>query len=222
MGPSIVDKRSPRCDTARVANTIRSVTVYCSSSRAIAPVYFDAGRELGRAIAERGWTLVYGGDVRGLMGAVADAAHAAGGRVEGVYPRIFSGSGGENRNCHDFVVTECMRTRKAEMERRGDAFVALPGGLGTLEELFEIIVGRQLGVHAKPVVLLNVNDYWRPMVEMIERGIEQHFIKPQGRDLFHVASAVAEAIEHIASYQPVPPADKWFTAGDAPAVVEPR
>jgi len=193
---------------------IQAVTVYCSSSRALAPAYFEAGRDFGRAIAARGWKLIYGGDSRGLMGAVAEGVRSAGGVVVGVCPQFFVDQGFDRSACHDFIVTECMRTRKAEMERRGDAYVALPGGLGTFEEIFEIIVGKQLGLHDKPIVLLNVNDYWRPMVAMVEQGIEQQFIKPQARQLFHVAADVASAVAYILSYQPVARADKWFGAGD--------
>src|SRR5437016_4730540 len=134
-------------------HSIRAITVYCSSSNEVASAYFDAARELGRAIASNGWKLVYGGNNVGLMGALADAVRAGGGKVIGVTPQIFIDHGLDDRECEELLVTECMRTRKAAMEARGDAFVALPGGLGTLEELFEIIVGRQLGFHTKPIVL---------------------------------------------------------------------
>ena len=96
------------------------------------------------------------------------------------------------------------------MEQRGDAFITLPGGLGTLEEIFEIIVGKQLGYHRKPIVLLNVGDYFGPLLTMMEHGIEQRFIKPAARELYSVASSVDAAIEHIRTYEPPVIADKWF------------
>ena len=114
------------------------------------------------------------------------------------------------RNAHELVVTQTMRERKALMEARGDAFLTLPGGLGTFEEIFEIIVGKQLGYHSKPIVLLDINRYFDPLLEMIDHGIEQKFIKPRARHLFFVAKTVDEAIAHIRNYQPSKPDDKWF------------
>src|SRR5688500_9795335 len=145
---------------------IRAVTVYCSSSNHVPGVYLDAAAELGHAIASHGWTLVYGGNAVGCMGKLADAARAAGGRVVGVTPQLLVDYGIADRNCHELIVSATMRERKALLEQRGDAFVALPGGLGTFEEVFEILVGRTLGYHAKPVVLLNVAGYYAPLLAM--------------------------------------------------------
>ena len=131
-------------------------------------------------------------------------------QVVGITPRLFIDKGVDDKNCHELVVTDCMRSRKAAMEQRGDAFITLPGGLGTLEEIFEIIVGKQLGYHRKPIVLLNVDDYFAPLLAMIEHGIEQRFIKGQARQLYFVAATVDEAIEHIRTYEPPVLADKWF------------
>jgi hypothetical protein len=197
---------------------IRSVTVYCSSSAAVAPHYFDAARATGRAIADAGWTLVYGGNSVGLMQALADAARAAGGRVVGVTPQLLVDKRIHDTLADELVVTNTMRDRKALMEERGDGFLTLPGGLGTFEEIFEIIVGKQLGYHDKPIALLDVAGYFDPLLEMIEHGIEQKFIKPKVRDLYFVARTVEGAIEHFKSYQPPPPADKWF--GDVPSGTE--
>src|SRR5687768_6711291 len=123
---------------------IRAVTVYCSSSKSVPAVYFTAAAEMGRAIAGEGWALVYGGNAVGCMGALADAARAAGGRVIGVTPQLLVDHGIADRQCHELIVTATMRERKALLERRADAFIALPGGLGTFEEVFEILVGRTL------------------------------------------------------------------------------
>ncbi len=199
--------------------SIQSITVYCSSSSAVAQAYVDAAIELGRAIASNNWKLVYGGNSVGLMAHLADSARAAGGKVVGITPQLFIDKGVHDRLCDEFIVTECMRTRKAQMEARGDAYIALPGGLGTFEEIFEIIVGKQLAYHNKPIVLLNINDYYRPMLEQIERGIEEKFIKPAARNLFFIAPNVSAAIEHIRHYVPTPLPEKWF-AKSAPADVK--
>ena len=189
---------------------ISAVTVYCSSSKTIAPLYFDAAEQLGRALARRNWKLVYGGNNVGLMGRLADAVRAANGKVIGITPHLLLDKGLADEKCDELIVTDSMRQRKQLLEERGDAFITLPGGLGTLEEIFEIIVGKQLGYHRKPIVLLNVDGYFTPLLAMIDHGIEHRFIKPAARELYFVASTVAEAIEHIRTYEPPVLADKWF------------
>ena len=190
--------------------TIHSVTVYCSSSSAVPPVFAQAAAELGRAVASNKWKLVYGGNNVGLMGVVADACRAAGGKVIGITPRLMVEKGISDSLCEELLVTECMRERKRLLEHRGDAFVTLPGGLGTFEEIFEIIVGKQLRYHTKPIVLLNVDNYFAPLLATIEHGIELRFIKPRTRDLYHVAPTVADAVAYLHSYVPPEASDKWF------------
>jgi uncharacterized protein (TIGR00730 family) len=177
---------------------IHAVTVYCSSSKYVAPIYFHAATELGTAIARAGWRLVYGGNRIGVMGALADAARSAGGTVIGVTPRHFLEQGLGDDRCHDLLVTENMRDRKALLEQRGDAFVVLPGGIGTLEEFFEILVGKSLGLHDKPIVLLNLEGFYDPLLAMIEHGLQQHFIRPPTAGLYHVALTVADAVRFLA------------------------
>lgn len=189
---------------------VTAVTVYCSSSGALAPIYYDAGRELGRAIAANGWKLIYGGNCVGLMGELANSVRGAGGQVIGITPQLFIDKGIGDTNCEEFLVAKSMRHRKELMEQRGDAFITMPGGLGTFEEIFEIIVGKQLAYHNKPIVLLNINDYFAPLLEMIDHGVEQKFIKPRARELYFVAATVREAIEHIRHYRPAAPDEKWF------------
>jgi uncharacterized protein (TIGR00730 family) len=179
---------------------IQSVTVYCSSSRNLAAHFYDAGAELGRAIAQNNWTLIYGGNSIGLMKAVADATRGAGGKIVGITPQIFVDQGFDDKECHELIVTQTMRARKELLEHRGDAFIALPGGLGTFEEILEIIAGKMIGVHKKPIVLLNVADYWQPFLAMIEHGVEQKFIKPKARHLFHVAGDVPDAVQYVTDY----------------------
>jgi len=190
---------------------IRSVTVYCSSSSALPRLYFDDADAAGRALADNGWALVYGGNAVGLMKAVSDAARAGGGRVVGITPQLMVDKGIHDAKADELVVTQTMRERKALMEARGDAFLTLPGGLGTFEEIFEIIVGKQLGYHNKPIALLNTAGYFNPLLQMIEHGIEHRFIKPKVRDLYFVAGTVADVVGHFKSYVPPPLADKWFS-----------
>jgi hypothetical protein len=186
---------------------IRSVTVYLSARDAVHRDYFTAAEAMGRGIAASGWALVYGGNNIGLMRAVADGCRAAGGRVIGITPQLMVDEGIHDANC-ELTVTQTMRERKALLESRGDAFVILPGGIGTFEELFEVLVGRQLGYHSKPIVFLNTNNYYDPLLAMIEHGIEHAFIRPASRELYHVSDSVADVIDYLQAYYPLPtPAD---------------
>ena len=180
--------------THSAPKTIRSVTVYCSSSRDVPKVYFDAAAELGRGLASSGWRLIYGGNRIGCMGALADAARAAGGSVVGITPQLLVEEGIADELCDELVVTAGMRERKALLEERGDAFVALPGGLGTFEELFEIIVGKCLGCHDKPIVLLNVAGYYSPLLAMVEHGFRHGFIRAKALSVYEVAESVNAAV----------------------------
>jgi uncharacterized protein (TIGR00730 family) len=199
---------------------VQAVTVYCSSSCDIDAVYFDTGRQLGAAIARARWTLVYGGNRIGLMGAVADSARAAGGKVVGVTPQLLVDHGISDDLCDELIVTPGIRERKALLEQRGDAFIALPGGLGTFEEVFEIFVGRMLGYHAKPIVFLNVANYYGPLLAAIEHGIAERFIKARARQAYGVAETVDAAISYVRAAaqasQPPPPS----TALPEPSALE--
>ncbi|HEX8522172.1 MAG TPA: TIGR00730 family Rossman fold protein [Tepidisphaeraceae bacterium] len=189
---------------------IQAITVYCSSSSKVDQAFVDAARNLGSAIAKENWKLVYGGNNVGLMGALANAARAAGGKVIGVTPRLFVDKGSADEQCDELIVTDGMRDRKALLEERGDAFITLPGGLGTFEELFEIICGKVLGYHTKPIVLLNIENYYAPLLAMITHGIEHHFIKSSAQDLYFVADSVQAAIDHIRHYTPPAPAERTY------------
>jgi hypothetical protein len=174
-----------------------SITVYASSSDAIPGGFHDVARELGTAIGERGWRLVFGGGRSGLMGTVSRAARAAGGEVVGVILQDFIDKNyhcTETRTMHS--VTD-MRLRKRGLDEAGDAFVALPGGLGTLEELLEILSFKQLGLHDRPVVVLNAAGYYDPLLAMLERGFEQRFIQAQFRGIYEVAGSATAAIQAI-------------------------
>jgi uncharacterized protein (TIGR00730 family) len=188
----------------------RTITVYCSSSAAVAPVYFEAARKLGRLLAENGVTLVYGGTTVGLMGALSEAARTANGKTVGIIPASLRQVGIADEHLSELIVTDGMRERKALMEARADAFIALPGGYGTLEEFFEIVTNAQLGFHRKPVVLLNINDYYGPLLEQMQRAVEQEFMKPGNLQLFYVAATPEAALEYLANYQPGEYEPKWF------------
>ena len=183
---------------------IHAVTVYCSSSRQLAAPFNDAAAELGRAIAHNSWKLVYGGNTVGMMAILANSCRDAGGKVIGVTPQLFIDKCVHDQNCEELLVTRGMRERKAMMEDRGDAFIALPGGLGTFEEIFEIICAKQLEYHDKPIVLLNIDGYYGPLLAMIEHGVQLNFIRQRALELYHVSTSVGDAIEYLRSY--VPPA----------------
>ena len=160
------------------------ICVYGASSNAIDPAYLQAGEELGRAMAKRGHSLVFGGGAQGLMGAVARGMTEIGGEILGVAPRFFDVDGILYPHCTEFIYTDTMRERKSIMEDRAEAFIMTPGGVGTFEEFYEIVTLRQLGRHNKPISVLNTNDYYLPLLDMWEQAIRQNFMKPACRSLF--------------------------------------
>ena len=176
----------------------QTITIYCSSSDAVADIYKTAAHELGTLIAQRGYNLIYGGSREGLMGVVSEAAFEAGGAVLAIMPSLFQAAKLTHNDQIELLITDGMRARKTLMEERADAFVALPGGYGTLEEVLEVITNKQLGLHEKPIVLLNTNNYYAPLLAQFEAGIDQHFIRPQFRDLAHVAATPVAALDYIA------------------------
>ncbi len=189
-----------------------NICVYCASSDAVAPVYFRAAETLGRMIAQRGDTLVYGGAGIGLMGALARAVKAGGGHVIGVMPKVLAAEPITFALLDEFVITDNMRERKARMEALADAFLVLPGGFGTLEELAEILTLRQLREHTKPVVLLNVQGFYEPLIALFEHYYREGFAKPW-RELYAVYDDVAAALAYVDAYRPILPPRKWFEPG---------
>jgi len=160
------------------------VTVYAASSRQSPESFLAAGRAVGQGLAERGHILVYGGATVGVMGALAAGALAAGGRVEGVILDEFSSVA--HPDLHELETVATMRARKAGLADRGDAFIALPGALGTLEELSEILVERQLGFHAKPIYLLNPDGFWTHLLSFLDRQVEDGILAPENREIAQV------------------------------------
>ena len=150
---------------------ISSVTVFCGSSDAVEEKYFAAARELGEKLARRRWRLVYGGGSVGLMGVLSRAVLAHGGHVTGVIPKVLLDLGVGNRGVSELIVTDGLRDRKAVMDERGDAFVALPGGLGTLEEVLEALTLKQLGYHTKPVAVLDLHGFYEPLWTQIRLNL---------------------------------------------------
>ena len=160
-------------------NTIRSVCVYCGSSPGRDEVYVKAGRALGRSIADSGLRLIYGGGTKGIMGAVSDGALAAGGKVTGIIPRFLINKEATQTalgRLDDLIVTENMHERKHTMFEKSDAFVALPGGIGTVEEIVEIMTWAQLGRHRKPIVFANIGGFWDPMLKLIRHMADAGFV----------------------------------------------
>jgi uncharacterized protein (TIGR00730 family) len=158
---------------------IRSICVYCGSSSGKHPVYVDAARTLGKAMADAGLRLVYGGGGKGVMGAVASAVSGAGGTVIGIIPRFLitkEATEAALARLDELVVTEDMHTRKHRMFEESDAFVALPGGIGTLEEIVEIMTWAQLGRHDKPIVLANIGGFWTPLMKLLDHMKEEGFL----------------------------------------------
>jgi uncharacterized protein (TIGR00730 family) len=153
-----------------------SICVYCGSRAGARPDYADAARSIGRAIGERGWRLVYGGGGIGLMGIVADAALAAGAPVVGVIPRSLQAREVGHRGLTELHVVDTMHQRKQAMAERADAFLALPGGIGTFEELFEVWTWRHLGYHAHPIGLLDVKGYYEPLMAFLDRTVAEGFV----------------------------------------------
>ena len=171
----------------------RAVCVFCASSTIIDPVHIDTASEVGAEIARRGWTLVSGGGTVGSMGAVARAARAGGGHTVGVIPRALVALEVADHDADELVVTDDMRSRKGVMDERCDAFLGLPGGLGTLEELLEVWVARSLGMHAKPIVVLDPEGTYAGLHRLIDALVELGFVRAEARDAVTWAATVPEA-----------------------------
>jgi hypothetical protein len=188
---------------------MRRVLVFCGSSPGRLPAYVAAAHALGAELAARGLGLVYGGAQVGMMGAVADAVLAQGGEVIGVIPRMLVEKEVAHTGLSELRVVETMHQRKALMESLADGVIALPGGFGTLDELFEIATWAQLGIHTKPVGLLNVAGYWDQLLSLIDHMVTERFLRPEQRDALLVSDSPAELIVRMSRYQPAA-VDKWL------------
>lgn len=177
-----------------MTSTPFSVCVYCGSRSGADPAFIQAARETGLAVTERGWRLVYGAGDIGLMGAVAQAATDAGARTLGVIPTHLLNREAPRGVFGDRIITETMHERKKVMFMNADAVLVLPGGAGSLDEFFEVLTWAQLGLHAKPIILLNVSGYWDPLLTLIDHVIEQGFADVSIRAFFQSAATVDAAM----------------------------
>jgi uncharacterized protein (TIGR00730 family) len=175
----------------------KSITVYCASSSRIDEKYYKAADDLGRRIAERGMNLVFGGGARGAMGRLADAALAAGGSVTGIMPEFMVELEWAHPGCSELIITTSMHERKAKLIENVDAVVALPGGSGTLEELIETITLKRLGQFLQPIVLVNMDGFYDPLVEQYNRCIDENFMDQRHHDMWSVVSTTAEVFDAI-------------------------
>jgi uncharacterized protein (TIGR00730 family) len=182
---------------------IRRVCVYCGSSGQVEPRFRQAASELGTALAGAGLGVVYGGGRIGLMGLLADAALAAGGTVTGIIPASLTAAELAHAALSELVVVDSLHARKREMAARADAFAVLPGGVGTLDETFEIITWKQLGLHRKPILILDVAGYWAPLVALLDHVVAHGFARPSIRDLVSVVPTIAALMAMLAA-TPVP------------------
>ncbi len=192
----------------------RRICVFCGSSPGKDPAHLAAAREAGRTLARRGLGLVYGGGSVGLMGAVADGALAEGGEVVGVIPKALQLRELAHARLTSLHVVSSMHERKARMAELAHGFVALPGGMGTLEEFAEILTWAQLGLHAKPCGLLDVDGYYRPLIQFFDRAVEQGFVHPEHRALVLVDERFEALLDRFDSWKP-PAVERWIDSRSA-------
>lgn len=185
------------------ATPVTRVAVYCGSAAGADPLYLEQARMLGAALVRHGMSLVYGGATIGLMGAVADAVLEAGGEAVGVLPRFLAQKEIAHSGLSRFITVETMHERKQMMADLADAFIALPGGYGTLEELAEVLTWAQLGLHGKAVGLLNVNGFYEPLLALLDRMAQERFMQPEHRRLLLCAAQPEELLQQIQAFTPV-------------------
>ena len=188
---------------------MKAICVYCGSNSGSDPRYAETARVFGKRIASEGMQLVYGGGNVGLMGIVADAVLAAGGEVTGVIPHQLMEWEVGHRELTRLEVVGSMHERKARMFELSDAFVALPGGFGTLDEMFEMLTWRQLGLGKKPCAFFDVADFWSPLMKMLDHMVDQRFLHPEQRQDFWHGDDIDTLFEWMRNYQPAQ-ADKWM------------
>jgi uncharacterized protein (TIGR00730 family) len=189
--------------------TIQSICVFCGSSPGRDPAFARAASDLGRLLAERQIDLVYGGGHVGLMGLIADATLDAGGNVHGVITRALEEREVAHRGLSRLQITESMHDRKAAMANASDAFIMLPGGLGTFEEFLEAATWTQLGIQSKPCGILNIGGYFDPLIDLLDHSVEERFLRPEHRGQLVVDSDPASLVDTLAQWEPVA-IDKWL------------
>ena len=189
---------------------IQRICVFCGSNTGSDPIYLEAARSLGELLAREGIALVYGGGSVGLMGELADSVLRAGGRVIGVIPHALWAREVGHRGLTDLHIVDTMHERKAMMADLADAFIAMPGGLGTLEEIFEIWTWAQLGLHAKPLGFLDTNGFWSPLMHFLDRAVRERFLKDAHRSIAMIDSDAGVLLQRFEAWRP-PKVEKWIT-----------
>lgn len=195
---------------------MNTVAIFCGSAQGLSPVYMESARAVGSQLAQRGIGVVYGGGRVGLMGAVADAALASGGHVTGIIPRALQEREIAHRGLSTLLVVDNMHQRKEKMAALSDGFIALPGGAGTFEEIFEQWTWAQLGIHHKPCAFLNVNHFYQPLQTMVERMVAEGFMRQSYADMLLFSDNLDEIIAYFNDY--TPPEAKWNREGEKPNV----
>lgn len=186
-----------------MTNKIKNICVFASSSNHLDEVFYKDARELGLLIGKNNYNIVYGGSKLGMMYACASAVKEAQGNVIGIMPERLASMGCANpEDCDEFILTPGMRERKAKLDEKSDAVVAIAGGYGTLEELSELIVQKQLGYNNKPIVILNTDGFYDKLIEFFKTIIQRNFANEESRKLYFVAKTPLEAIEYIKNYEP--------------------
>ena len=180
------------------------ICVFGASSRDLEQGYFDEAFALGAELARRGHTIVFGGGASGLMGATARGAKSQGGRLIGIAPKFFDEPGILDKDCDEMIFTETMSERKKAMEDMSEAFITLPGGIGTFEEFFEALTLKQLGRHAKAMAVLNTLGYYDSMEAMVQRAVDERFLTADGKDLYAMFTDVGELVSYVENYHAEP------------------
>lgn len=192
---------------------MKSITVFCGSSFGTEIIYEQQAILLGRALAAKNINLVYGGANVGLMGAVADSVLANGGKVTGVLPHFLQSKEVAHENLTELILVETMHERKTKMNELSDGIIALPGGFGTMEEFFEILTWAQLGLHQKPVALLNTGGFYDALIVLIQTMVDKGFLKEMNKKMLLVSSDIDDLIEQMEQYVP-PKISKWISKSD--------
>lgn len=186
------------------------MAVYCSSSDALSTLYYSLAQEIGVQMVENKYNLVYGGGKVGMMAKVAQTVKLQGGKAIGVIPQAIHEMVPAFEKLDHLYVTEDMHSRKAKMESLADAFLILPGGFGTLEEMLEVITLKQLNYHSKPIVIFNLDGFYGPLLAQFQILMEKQFAKPSYRDLFQIVNSVSEIFTYLDQYSPPKQVSKWF------------
>ena len=176
---------------------MQTICVYCASSTQIKPSYFDATARLANILANANFSVVYGGGAKGLMGQLADSTLAVGGKITGIIPRFMCEVEWNHTNLTELILVDTMHERKEKMAMMADAVVALPGGCGTLEELLEVITWKRLGLFTKPIIIVNLDGYFDALISMLDRAVDEHFMRDEHRQMWDVVETSEEVLEAI-------------------------